>query len=107
MKKEDYYNRPRGCERTMIFIVAVFFAILLLFSCENNDWSEDCCWICKIKVTDYKPQPGIDEVSTTIKFADSVYCNCTDEFIKNWEVTNSDTLYINGIRREIIAKCKQ
>jgi hypothetical protein len=108
MKNKDYYEGPRGCEhKAVMIIVAVVILLIVILSCERTQaggWDE-CCWICKIKTTYYKPQPGIAEISVTTKFADSVYCDCTDEFITAWEIANSSDTTINGFRTKQEAKC--
>ena len=86
----------------------LLFLFLFVCACESPEvGGEGCCWICRIQTTYYNPQPGISELKITVKFADSVYCDCSDEFIKNWEIVNSDTTIINGIKTVKIAVCKK
>ena len=84
----------------------LLFLFLFVCACESPEVG-GCCWICKIRTTYYNPQPGISEMSVTVKYADSVYCDCSDEFIKNWEIVNSDTIIVNGIKIVQIATCKK
>jgi hypothetical protein len=90
----------------MTLSLAVIGAIVSV-GCERTQaggW-EECCWICKTRVIDYKPQPGVETFTMIIKYADSTFCDCTDEYIKGWEIANSDTLYIDGMRREQVSQC--
>ena len=87
----------------------LLFLFLFVCACESPEvGGEGCCWICKIQTTYYNPQPGISEMSVTVKFADSVYCDCPDKFITDWEKKYSyaDTI-INGMKQKQIAQCKK
>jgi len=92
-------------------IITVSIVLMLLFTkCENPQVGgyKECCWICRIQTTYYNPQPGISELKITVKFADSVYCDCPDKFITDWEKKYSyaDTI-INGMKQKQVAVCKK
>jgi hypothetical protein len=36
MTRDDYYNRPRGCERRFMFLIAFFVMLILVCSCRGT-----------------------------------------------------------------------
>jgi hypothetical protein len=102
---EEEYNS--GGFARFVKLIFLTLIILLFYWCIKPVFSDECCWICTTRVTDYKPQPGIAKVSALITYSDSMFCDCTYVYIQAWEISNSDTMYINGMRREQISKCKQ
>jgi hypothetical protein len=87
MTKDEYYNRPKGCEHKALMVIA-FIVILfsLVFSCESPELSDDCCYICYVK-TLYK-FPGSNPYDVTY-FAHYKFCDKTAEWIREWEQVNT------------------
>jgi|WetSurSiteA1Bulk_404760.scaffolds.fasta_scaffold129460_2 hypothetical protein len=82
----------------------LLIAFVFIFSCESSEISEDCCWICRVKVTYHYPNQQPNLVSVWMEF-DSLYCNCSDEFIQQWEQQNTWNDTINKVWTEQKASC--
>ena len=79
MKKDDYYNRAKGCEKKFISLILMIIAIILLiYSCEVEDY----CWDCEqIKLH------NISSCNTIMKLDTITICNKTEDEIRNIEQT--------------------
>jgi hypothetical protein len=110
MKKEDYYNRDKSYSYKIFvicLIAIVSITLILLFTkCESPQAGgyEECCWKCAVSTKQFYPGKSPYEVELRARYE---FCDCPDETIKNWEIVNTWTDTINGIKTVQIAQCKK
>jgi len=85
----------------------LLFFLLFAFSCESPEVGGDgCCWTCQVKTTYNYPHSWPSEISVNAKY-DSMFCDCDEEYVLDWEQTNTYSDTIDGIWTVQIAKCKR
>lgn len=83
-------------------LIALLF-LLTIFSCEKYS-SDGCCWVCRVSNTQYYPHQQPNKVKIWLEY-DSLFCDCTDDVIQQWEKVNTWSDTLNGVWTEQIATC--
>jgi hypothetical protein len=84
-------------------LIGILF--LILWACEPTDYSSgECCWKCAVQTTWYYPGEQPYEVTGIGRYE---FCDYTDDVIHEWEINNTYTDTIDGLRMVQIAKCRK